>query len=470
MPDQPADHDPDSTAAAAPARPAPPTPRPGPRPVPRPGPRGSAPAGAPAPAAAEPPLPQLSESDPTAWGRVDEEGNVFCRLPDGEKQVGQAPDMSAADALSFYGRKYDDLRLKVAMLRHRLETGHVSPDDATRTLKHLRREVAEAHVVGDLAGLETQIGALETQIGEVREQRKARRAEEVAAARTRKERIVADAESISTGNDWRHGADRLRSLLEQWKALPRLDKKTDDELWHRFSSARTAYTRRRKAHFAEQSEKRDAAKAVKLQLIKEAEALSGSTDWGPTSGAYRELMRRWKAAGPAPRDVDDQLWVRFRSAQDVFFSARDAANRATDAEYTANAAVKAQLLVEAEALLPITDLAAAKTAFRSIAERWDAAGKVPREQMRDLEGRMRKVEQAIRSKEDQAWSRSNPEARARAADTVAQLEASLNELEQKREKALAAGDERGAAQHASAIEARGQWLEQARKALEEFSG
>ncbi len=452
------------------ARPAPP---PKPRPIPPPGPRPGAPApratpGATAPAG-EPPLPQLPDSDPTQWGRVDESGNVYCRVPDGERHVGQAPDMTAEDALAFYGRKYDDLRLKVAMLRYRLETEHVAPDDAAGTVKHLRTEIAEAHVVGDLAGLDSQLDRLEEQIAEAREVRKARRAEQVAKARVEKDRIVADAEVISTGTDWRHGADKLRSLLEQWKALPRLDKRTDDELWHRFSSARTTYTRRRKAHFAEQAEQREGAKVVKLKLIKEAEALSGSTDWGPTSGAYRELMRRWKAAGPAPRDVDEDLWRRFRSAQDIFFGARDAANRATDAEYAANAATKQKLLLEAEALLPVTDLAAAKTAFRGIADRWDAAGKVPREKMRDLEGRMRKVEQAIRSVEDHAWRNSNPEARARAADTVAQLETSLSELEQKRAKAEAAGDGGAAAKHASAIEARGEWLEQARKALEEFS-
>ena len=34
----------------------------------------------------------------------------------------------------------------------------------------------------------------------------------------------------------------------------------------------------------------------------------------------------------------------------------------------------------------------AKETFRDIAERWDAAGKVPRERIKDLEGRMRKVE------------------------------------------------------------------------------
>ena len=181
-------------------------------------------------------------------------------------------------------------------------------------------------------------------------------------------------------------------------------------------------------------------------------------------------MRRWKEAGPAPRDVDDDLWQRFRAAQDVFFTARDEATKATDAEFAANAEEKEKLLAQAEALLPITDLQAAKTAFRGIADKWDAAGKVPRDRVRELEGRMRKVEQALRSAEDARWQSSNPEARARAADTVAQLEASITELQRKADKAEAAGDARSAQQHASAIEARQQWLEQARKALQEFSG
>jgi hypothetical protein len=180
-------------------------------------------------------------------------------------------------------------------------------------------------------------------------------------------------------------------------------------------------------------------------------------------------MRRWKDAGPAPKGVEDQLWRRFRAAQDTFFGARDAATAAVDAEFAENATKKEALLVEAEALLPVTDLAAAKAAFRDIADRWDAAGKVPRERIKELEGRMRKVEQAIRGVEDDAWRRSNPEARARAADTVAQLEASIADLESKREKAAAAGNERKAAEHEAAIEARRSWLAEARKALDEFS-
>jgi polyhydroxyalkanoate synthesis regulator phasin len=307
-------------------------------------------------------------------------------------------------------------------------------------------------------------------VAERRQQQRIERSKRVEEAKGRKEEIAAEAEKLSTGNDWRNGANRLRELLDEWKGLPRLDKAVDDDIWRRFSTARTTYTRRRKAHFAELNEKREVARQVKERLVAEAESLSGSTEWGPTSGAYRDLMRQWKAAGPAPKGVDDQLWAKFRAAQDIFFSARDAANAAEEEQFAENAAKKETLLVEAEALLPVTDLDTAREAFRRIAERWDAAGKVPRDKIKSLEGRLRKVEQEIRSVEDEKWRRSNPEARARAADTVAQLEASLADLKQKLAKAEANDNTKKAKEHAEAIAAREEWLVEARKALEEFSG
>jgi hypothetical protein len=262
----------------------------------------------------------------------------------------------------------------------------------------------------------------------------------------------------------------MRDLLDEWKGLPRLEKAADDALWHRFSTARTTYTRRRKAHFAELNEQRDSARQVKERLVTEAEDLAGSTEWGATAARYRELMRRWKEAGPAPKAVDDQLWKRFRAAQDAFFGARDSLNAELDRELAANAEKKEALLAEAEALLPVRDLRSAKEAFRSVAERWDAAGKVPRGRVRELEGRMRAVEQAIRAVEDDQWRRSNPEARARAADTVAKLQSSIADLERRRDQARAAGDDAAAARHEADIEARRSWLGQAQQALDDFGG
>jgi Domain of Unknown Function (DUF349) len=404
------------------------------------------------------------------WGRVAEDGTVFVRTAEGERPVGQMPDATPEEALAFFTKRYEDLAFEVELLEQRVKAGALGPDEATASVKQVHATLSEAQAVGDLAGLDERLDALGGTIEAQREKRKAERARKLERARGEKERIATEAERLSEGTDWRNGANRMRELLDEWKALPRLEKPVDDALWRRFSTARTTYTRRRKAHFGELNEKRESARVVKEKLVVEAEALAGSTDWGPTAGKYRDLMRQWKAAGPAPRGVDDQLWKRFRAAQDQFFGARDSANAEIDREFTANAEKKEALLVEAEKLLPVTDVRAAREAFRNIAERWDAAGKVPRERMKELEGRMRKVEQAIRGVEDDEWRRSNPEARARAADTVAQLESSIADLQAKHDKAVAAGNDKLAAEHASALEARKAWLAEAHKALEEFSG
>ncbi len=306
-------------------------------------------------------------------------------------------------------------------------------------------------------------------IEDQRESRKVERAQKSAEAKEAKEKLVAEAEKIAEGSDWRAGANRLRTLLDEWKALPRIDRASDDALWRRFSSARTSYTRRRKTHFSEQNEKRDAARAVKERLVKEAEALADSTEWGLTAGRYRDLMRQWKAAGPAPRDVDDALWKRFRGAQDQFFGARDATNAALDAEFAANAEVKEALLVEAEALLPITDLDAAKKALRDLGEKWEAAGKVPRERIKELEGRMRAVEQAVRGIEDEQWRRSDPEKSARADDMVTQLESAIAQVEADLEKARAAGNDKKVRELEDNLASRQSFLEMAKRVSEDYS-
>jgi hypothetical protein len=404
------------------------------------------------------------------WGRVAEDGTVYVRTPDGERPVGQYPEGSADEALAFYAKRYDELAGSVHLVEQRVNAGVVSPDEATETVRNLRTQVSEAHAVGDLTSLAGKLDSLLPVISQQRQARRAERAEKTAAAKTEKERLVGEAEKLAEGNDWRNGANRLRQLLDEWKALPRIDKAADEQLWRRFSSARTSYTRRRKTHFAEQNEKREGARAVKQRLVKEAESLAGSREWGPTSGAYRDLMRQWKAAGPAPREVEDDLWTRFRGAQDTFFGARDEAMAAQDSEFAANAEAKQKLLVEAEALVPVTDVGGAKRAIREISERWDAIGKVPRDQIRPLEDRMRAVEQVIRGIEEEKWRRTDPEKSARADDMVAKLEQAIGKVEADLEKARAAGDQKKITDLEDNLASRRSFLEMAQRASADYSG
>jgi len=404
------------------------------------------------------------------WGRVAEDGTVYVRTPDGERPVGQYPEGSPEEALAFYTNRYDELAGSVHLLEQRITAAVVSPDEATETVRNLRAQVADAHAVGDLTSLVGKLDSLLPVISQQRQARRAERAEKAAATKEEKERLVSEAEKLAEGNDWRNGANRLRQLLDEWKALPRIDRAADDQLWRRFSTARTAYTRRRKSHFAEQNEKREGARVVKQRLVKEAESLTNSREWGPTAGAYRDLMRQWKAAGPAPRDVEDDLWAKFRSAQDTFFGARDEAMAAQDSEFAANAEAKEKLLAEAEALVPVTDVDGAKRAIRDISERWDAIGKVPRDQIRPLEDRMRAVETAIRGIEEEKWRRTDPEKSARAEDMVAKLQEAIEKVEADLEKARTAGDAKKVTDLEENLASRRAFLEMAERASADYSG
>jgi len=412
-----------------------------------------------------PARPTVAENE---WGRVDDAGDVFVRTGAGERQIGSWHVGEPEQALAFFGRKYDDLVVQVDLLEQRLGSGAAAPDETQAGVRKLRDALVEPHAIGDFAVLSQRLDAIEERIAERRAARRVERAQALDEARVRKEHIAAQAEAIAEGDDWRHGADRLRTLLDEWKSLPRLDRATDDTLWRRFSSARTHYTRQRRTHFAEVAERREQAKAVKEEILAEAETLADSTDWAATARRFRELMARWKAAGPAPKPADDALWRRFRAAQDTFFTARSSDLSKRDSEQQSNLEAKQALLQEAEALLPVDDWKAARETLRSIHERWEATGHVPRDAMRTVESRLRRVEEAVREAERSEWRRTNPEARARAEATVAQLRASIADLEKQAAAARESGDPTKAAEAEDALTARRSWLAQAERALDEF--
>lgn len=407
-------------------------------------------------------------SDP--WGRVDETGTVYVRTADGEKVVGSWQAGTPEEALAYFERKYEGLVVEIGLLERRVKTTDLSAKDATVAIDHLRQQIDEHHAVGDLDALRKRLDKLVAAVESRREERKAQKAKQSDEARQAKAKLVAEAEELAVSEQWRAAGERLRALVDIWKGLPRLDRKADDELWHRFSHARSAFSKRRKAHFASLDAQREEARKTKEKLVAEAEGLSGSTDWGATAARYRELMADWKAAGRAQREHEDDLWNRFRGAQDVFFQARGEVFAERDAEQRENLTRKEELAIEAEKLLPVSDLKAARSAFRSINERWEAIGHVPRDARPKIEGRMHAVERAIQEAEEAEWRRTNPEARARAAGLTGQLQDAVDKLQKQIDTARAAGNDAKADKLGRELEGRKALLDQALKGLEEFGG
>ena len=414
----------------------------------------------------------------TAYGRVDAAGIVYVTTAEGEREVGSYPGASNADALAYFGRKYDELAAGVALLQQRVTHTDIPTKEATDALAKLREQVAEARVVGDLAALDARLVQIADGIAARREVEAAARAEAKAAATTRREELVAEAEQIAGQPEariqWKASGARMREVLDEWKGLqrsgPRLDRETEAALWQRFSAARNRFDKARKSHFAALDSAHSEARVTKERLVAEAERLATSKDWASTAGAFKRLMDDWRSAGRASRAEDDALWQRFKAAQDSFFAAKDAVVQAEEEGFRGNLAVKEGLLAEAEALLPVRDLETTKGALRVIQDKWDRAGKVPRGDMERIERALRRVEQTVRDAEDRRWSSSNPEAAARASSLVEQLEKAVAGLEADLAKAEASGNATKVAEAQAALAARRQWLAQAQSGLEEFGG
>jgi hypothetical protein len=397
-------------------------------------------------------------TDPHRFGRVDPDGTVWLITGSGERVIGswQAGDSEAAFA--HFGRRFDDLHTEVALMERRLQSGTGDARKIKSAAAALAETLPDAHVLGDVDALAARLTAIVEHADAAAHADKAKREEFRAAQTARKEALAAEAEELAANaSQWKAAGDRLREILEEWRTISGLDRKTDDALWKRYSAARETFNRRRGSHFAELDRERAGARQAKEALCERAEELADSTDWGATGAAFRDLLTEWKAAGRAAKDVDDALWQRFKAAQDMFFSARNAASAERDAEFQANADAKEALLAEAESI-DTSDLDAARAALRAIGDKWDAIGKVPRERGAELERRLRVVEKKVR---EAPSARVDPEAQARAD----QFRTRAEQFERQAEKAAAAGRTKDAEEARASAEQWRQWAEAAADAL-----
>ena len=414
--------------------------------------------------------------DPANFGRVADDGTVYVRTPDGEKAVGSYPGKSPEEALGYFVRKFEALASEVALLAARVRSGAMVPQDATIAVNRLRTNVKELNGVGDLQALATAveqiIPAIEDGRGAYEAKKLAEKALKAAQRETAlavKEKIVAEAQSLALSESWKTTGDRLKVLLDEWKVAPRLDKKTDAEMWKKFSSSRNKFDKRRRTHFATLDAAQNKVAEAKNAIVTEAESLATSKDWVATARRFKALMDLWKASGRGKKNEDAKLWARFKIAQDQFFASKNADLEKREGSMKANLEKRDALITQIEALLPISNAETASKAFREFARQWDKIGMTQREKRVALDTRFAAVETQIKAAQEVQWRKTDPVAKSRANDVVRQLEEAVANYEKQAEKAQASGNAKKAAEALAAVEARRQWLADAVKGLEEFT-
>jgi len=415
--------------------------------------------------------------DPAKFGRVGEDGTVYVITPTGDRAVGSYPGKTADEALAYFVKKFEMAASEVALLAARIRSGAMVPSDAHEAVNKLRTQILELNGVGDLANLAQSLEKIPALITEHEGAYQARKAAQNAEREARKveaaaikEKIVAEAESLIESVAWKVTTARLKELLDDWKKAPRLDKKVDAALWKRFSSSRNKFDKRRRTHFSNLDSEQKKVATTKESIVKEAESLANSREWLNTAKKYKELMDQWKAAGRGKKSADTALWNRFKTAQDTFFKAKNADMDKRKGSMVENLAKREAMIVEFEALLPITDFKSAKKKFYDLMGKWQKIGMTDRKKRASFDSRIKKVEDEINELERNFQRKSDPSAKAQANKVVQSLAEAIENYEKQAAKAEAAGQTAKAMVAREAAAARRGWLEEAQKGLTEFTG
>jgi hypothetical protein len=371
-----------------------------------------------------------------AFGRVDDDGTVSVREGQTWRAVGSFPDGTPEEALAYFTRKFEDLEATVSLAEQRVKAG-AAVRDITKQLDRLDKDLVEPAAVGDIVALRERVQALREKLPTLEAKQDEASQTAIAEALAHREKIVADMEAIAAQDPskvrWKQATTTMTELFEAWQSHqqtgPRVPKKTADELWSRFRTARNTLEKARRAYFQELDKASKEAKAAKKELIAAAEALVEKGAAG-ISG-YRNLLDKWKEAPRASKSVEDGLWAQFKKAGDALYGAKAEEEKRDDETNSVNAESKRALLAEFADILTLSDRDQASQRLRTFHTRFTALGPVPKKDLRAIDDQVKKLDTHVKSLEQEFWTKNDPEKKARSESMTGQLTAAIEELESK---------------------------------------
>ena len=199
----------------------------------------------------------------------------------------------------------------------------------------------------------------------------------------RKLELCEKAESLLLVDSINQSFKDLQSLHEQWKEIGPVPEDKKEEVWERFKAASDQINARRKEFydklFAEEQNNYNA----KVVLCEQAEELVSHSseavkEYNDVSDKLTELLNIWKTLGPAPGKLNDEIWNRFKSTLDKFFTQKKEYFQQIKDTQMQNYNQKLNLAIQAEGIATRTDWKQATAEMLNLQSEWKTIGATPR--------------------------------------------------------------------------------------------
>ena len=199
----------------------------------------------------------------------------------------------------------------------------------------------------------------------------------------RKKQVLIDkAKELEAVTDIRQLDQLVRDYQKEWMDVGPSPRETYQEMGDTFFGlCRDAITRIR-AHYDSIQADREANVTAKEALIEKMRQLNelditNHSTWTKKTQSVLELQKEWKTVGPAPREVNEALWTKFRGMCDDFFTRKQAYYDGRREEQETNKTRKTELVEKAKELQESDDWRGTADSLIALQQEWKAVGPAP---------------------------------------------------------------------------------------------
>lgn len=234
-------------------------------------------------------------------------------------------------------------------------------------------------------------------------------------------------------NDPQQRADHVKVLRKRWNELGRLDTEQEKQQGNEFDEKIELLFAPCRSYFAEQEVQREAAKAEREQLIADMHALhlqatgDADLDWKQLESNYNRLQKAWRSVGKVDPKTYRVLNERYKAEQQQVVASLNAFHKG-------NAALKNELVEQAQQLSQSDNLADACQQLKQLQQQWQTIGFAGLKAENALWQKFREFNDATftkRSEEFEQQKREQSESDKLATTELNELEAALNSVEGK---------------------------------------
>ncbi|MGD8426231.1 MAG: DUF349 domain-containing protein [Balneolaceae bacterium] len=220
-----------------------------------------------------------------------------------------------------------------------------------------------------------------------------------------KKKLLEEFEGIVANETWT-ASRRISQMKRQWHNIGLLPSGKGGDLDKRFEELLDIFNDHKVDRLVQQRQKEEDNLMLKLVVLEKMEKVAQSIDhtttgWKEIDEKFEDLTKQWKKIGRVPKEKSNQVWDRYKNAQDEYYDRKYKYDKDHQSKVDKFSHKKEKIINEAEALLEEEDIASAARKINKLHRRWKKAGNLPQRLEDELWGRFKAATDAFNKRKSE---------------------------------------------------------------------